>query len=1534
MFTLCKIRFQYLRKNKFSFAGYLLISIILILYFLPTAIITAHYERKQQKYNYYAMASNIQDNQYKDTFNTNNKELFKDFISNDLDDVPNTVGGSEYKSFNSLKKENFKRQATEDIFIGLVISLEMSILSFYLTERIRDEKELKLIDLLERQGISKIKYILSWVITFFLFTIAPIIGFMCFGGNFFVFRYQYFLINLFLYILSVYSVIIFFLTIIPSLKKGTITINIFNFITVILGASLSAPRTKRFVKLIFCMFPNINIYYTVGVMYIISDGYQQKRTNLNTWVKYISFKESLIFFIVQIIFYNSVSIIIYLYKKLGFKFFLYLRSLCCRNSRNINIESDEHLIEDSVNNNLLNYEVHHQDLTIIEQQNKNENNCLKIVGVTKRFEDLKAINNFSGEFFPNEVFCLLGHKGAGKTTLINLISGLLKPEEGDILLNGESLIINKDLAYKNIGLCQQENIFFEILTVIEHLNFIYDIKGIPRNANEIQDLIHNLDLDLSDAQKKICKDLSVGQKRKLCIGLALLMGGKVLLLDEPTNGMDAKEKIKIWDFLKKYKKEKIIFVTTHSLEEAENLGTRIGIIADGHYICSGTSAYLKTMYPCGINIKLLFNSKNFNESNKNVIFQKIKEYDPKAEIKMSSKCVFSIIIQENNEHITEIFNYIEEIKEKYGIDDYIVVSGSLGDIFLEINKKSNIKEVGYSTKKDENINVLVNRLKPAGFFPQLCSQLYKNILPIGRNIISLIIEYLGAIICGYIFLLFFSDIFRNKDDDDDYYSSIKKSYFISNFEIKSFLKKKVIDDDSERVVIGIILGYFIFLSTLVYEKIKERRTKAKFLLYLSGCNLRSYWAAFFIIDYIKLLIFNVLLLLPIFILTRIGLYLFLCFPLMNLSSLSFIYFFSSFCHNEKFWILFMVLIMILSIAAILILNIFFLFQDNIVRKKYIFTQFDFTPLSSFAFTLYKIIRSNVVHELDYDYADEYPKPAKFCIYGQINQLINCIVYFSLFLLKEGGYLDKWYFNCKSKEDLDLNYVLPEEKGEEEFYNNNNLRNKVLVKQNNNQNISNNNINNNNNLTNNNQSNNLINSNNNIQNNINNQNDINLNFNNINNLENQNENENALLIDTNDARNEQNNINNNIINNNMNNNNQINRLPENNNNILQNNGGNNDNNNPFVRNEIQKLSSQMGLTTKIEGLYKTYFVCCAKKNVRIFNNLNLGLEPNEKFGLLGFNGSGKTSTFRAITNEILFEKGYITLFGNDNKTQFDEISPMIGYCPQESPLFDYMKVREIIAFYIKLTRSTETIESVCSPFDLSKYLDTYCINLSEGNKRKLTLAIALMNKPSLLLLDEPTTGVDPESRRLIWKNLNELSHSGHQYNMILATHSIEEAEILCDRVSWLKKGNFVCIGNPEQLKLQYSNGYEMQIKFVDTVLNKKDASTLTNEMVEEYYSEINNLVKGFTTYSKYILGNPLIMLLIRVLIEVIKEIKPNTKDLKLLSIEKDFTFRIQIGILKEKQHILFSQIFNLKNNNPKISDIRINLESLGDILTSF
>jgi ABC-type multidrug transport system ATPase subunit len=210
----------------------------------------------------------------------------------------------------------------------------------------------------------------------------------------------------------------------------------------------------------------------------------------------------------------------------------------------------------------------------------------------------------------------------------------------------------------------------------------------------------------------------------------------------------------------------------------------------------------------------------------------------------------------------------------------------------------------------------------------------------------------------------------------------------------------------------------------------------------------------------------------------------------------------------------------------------------------------------------------------------------------------------------------------------------------------------------------------------------------------------------------------------------------------------------------------------------------------------------------------------------------------------------------------------------------------------------------------------------------------MNKPTLLLLDEPSTGVDPESRRIMWKSINELSNIGHKYNMILTTHSIEEAELLCDRVSWLKKGNFICIGNPEQLKLKYSDGYKLHIKFVDTVLNKEEVEKLTRQMVQDEYSAITNLVQDFNKYSNYIQNNPIIALYIRELVKIVREIKPNTNKLRLLEMEKDFSFELQVGVLKEKQKDLFIQIFNLKKRNSQIAEISINLESLGSIMTSF
>ena len=160
----------------------------------------------------------------------------------------------------------------------------------------------------------------------------------------------------------------------------------------------------------------------------------------------------------------------------------------------------------------------------------------------------------------------------------------------------------------------------------------------------------------------------------------------------------------------------------------------------------------------------------------------------------------------------------------------------------------------------------------------------------------------------------------------------------------------------------------------------------------------------------------------------------------------------------------------------------------------------------------------------------------------------------------------------------------------------------------------------------------------------------------------------------------------------------------------------------------------------------------------------------------------------------------------------------------------MKVKEIIQFYLEIKGINESVQKICEDFGLDQYSETYCVNLSGGNKRKLSFTIALMCKPNILLLDEPSTGVDPESRRIMWKKIMGLTRKTNRLNMILSTHSMEEAEVLCDTVSWLKSGNFLSIGNPEQLKIKLSAGYKLHIKFIQLSHNQN----LINEEIDDNF----------------------------------------------------------------------------------------------------
>ena len=179
----------------------------------------------------------------------------------------------------------------------------------------------------------------------------------------------------------------------------------------------------------------------------------------------------------------------------------------------------------------------------------------------------------------------------------------------------------------------------------------------------------------------------------MCLALALIGDPQIVLLDEPTSGMDVIAKRSLWEFLKNYKENKIIILTTHSLDEAEYLGDRIGIMSEGRFLCSGTSSYLKDKYPCGYNLNLILNREKFTLENKNFILNGVKEIYPNYTIKVSSKTLLSLSFGIINEKTEDIFDYIENIKDKIGIEDYTISTTSLEDVFLKLNVYRNTKNM-------------------------------------------------------------------------------------------------------------------------------------------------------------------------------------------------------------------------------------------------------------------------------------------------------------------------------------------------------------------------------------------------------------------------------------------------------------------------------------------------------------------------------------------------------------------------------------------------------------------------------------------------------------------------------------------------------------------------------------------------------------------------------------------------------------------------------------------------------------------------
>ena len=214
---------------------------------------------------------------------------------------------------------------------------------------------------------------------------------------------------------------------------------------------------------------------------------------------------------------------------------------------------------------------------------------IKIQNLCKNFGSLCAVDNLSLHINKGEVFALLGLNGAGKSTTIGILCGLLEKTSGTILIDNKNHDTHLDEIKKIVNLSPQETAIASNLTVFENLELIATLYG-QNNKKNIFDTIKQFSLE--EKTNILAKKLSGGQKRRLSRAMAIITTPKILILDEPTLGLDIKARKKLWAIIKDLAKTTTIILTTHYLEEAESLANRIGVMAKGKLVGVGTRAEL------------------------------------------------------------------------------------------------------------------------------------------------------------------------------------------------------------------------------------------------------------------------------------------------------------------------------------------------------------------------------------------------------------------------------------------------------------------------------------------------------------------------------------------------------------------------------------------------------------------------------------------------------------------------------------------------------------------------------------------------------------------------------------------------------------------------------------------------------------------------------------------------------------------------------------------------------------------------------
>ncbi|KAJ8013474.1 hypothetical protein DPEC_G00030170 [Dallia pectoralis] len=1073
--------------------------------------------------------------------------------------------------------------------------------------------------------------------------------------------------------------------------------------------------------------------------------------------------------------------------------------------------------------------------------------AIRINNIHKVYKDndcsVEALRGLTFDIYEGQITALLGHSGAGKSTLMNILCGICPQSDGHASILGSPVAELAEGAELRqlVGICPQFNIIFDVLTVEEHLRIFAAIKGIlPADIDsEVTKVLKDLDLEKVKAAQ--AKNLSGGQKRKLSVGIAILGDPKILLLDEPTAGMDPCSRHQVWSLLKNRKAGRVTVLTTHYMDEADILADRKAVISQGQLKCVGSSLYLKTK--CGVGYHLRMSVGGGCDSDG--VTSLVKHHVPKAQLSRQQEAELTFTLPfESMDTFSGLFSGLDR-RPDLGIINYGVSMTTLEDVFLRLEAEAEVDQADYSVFHQEqeegeadsaSLDDTEQRLLtfvdtkpdmvqgPALWRQQFSTVVWLHILNMKRErkafiyTLALFLVYLGAVLVlslatGNIQFLapehqFGPDyLLRPNQAPRKYASSLLVqnssgsdiSDFVRNLEAQNIqveMMKKLdymsCAPHSAAINVNVFNKGFTYMiafnSTTVHSlPMTVNILSNAFLRGLNSTEQIHTWAKPF--DYH---------------LTDAKSYALVCIEAITLGMLAAgmpAYFAMDHTRDREikcrstlrisglvpsaYWcglaavdIPFYYLILSTMVTVLFSFHTTnLLTSGNVMAVVLCLIGFGpamilFTYVVSFMFTR---VQSNR------DFLSVLSMMV--CVVsGSIVELsfMNNIPTLTRFLHNFQCFFNPLYPLMGCLNAITNATFLPT------LYEENYLWKTLII---------------------------------------------------------------AILspylqcillilmlcwlekcYGGRTMKNDQ------YCRTSSKANTRTERNPEE---CLS-----EDEDVQMERARVKEALTCQSCEEKpvlvVSDLKKQYKcpsdgISLRKKRTFATNNISFCVRKGEVLGLLGPNGAGKSTIMHMLSGDTDPTSGQV-LMGDYSTAMGSVDNPLehVGYCPQVSPLWPRITVMEHLEIYaaIKGIRGENVpgiIKRVVNALELKDHLQKIAKSLSAGIKRKLCFALSMLGNPQIVLLDEPSTGMDPKSKQRMWRCIRA-AFRNHQRGAILTTHYMEEAEAVCDRVAIMVSGQLRCIGSIQHLKGKYGHGYNLEIKLREELSGLQPGFLLHNEIL--------------------------------------------------------------------------------------------------------